>query len=78
MSENKVMDLRLTEGSKELLDSGELIGKVAWGFVFGDKNTHGNHPFRDGLYIHTSRVEKVEKKKGKTFLHTMNSVYKLI
>lgn len=42
---------------------------IYWGYVYGD--TKGR--FRDGTWIHTSSVVKVED----GFVHTLNSLYEL-
>lgn len=44
---------------------------VYWGYVYGDIRNR----FRDGSYIHTSRVIKVDNEEN--VIHTLNSVYKL-
>lgn len=57
---------------------GENLNYVYWGHCYGDTHTHGNHPFRDGEYIRTSFVVKEEVVDGVRYIHTLNSVYKVI
>ncbi|MCS5737062.1 hypothetical protein, partial [Herbiconiux daphne] len=45
--------------------------------IFGDTATHGNHPFRDGLNIHTSYVLNEYERDGERFIQTMNTLYKV-
>lgn len=51
---------------------------LGWGNILEDKATYGNHPIADGLYIHTSPIEKIEEVDGSTYIVTKNSVYKVI
>lgn len=54
------------------------LGVKCYGFIFGDKATYGNHPLREGAYIHTNRVKQVVIDEQGTFIVTdSDSVYKL-
>lgn len=57
---------------------GENLHYVYWGHIFGDTHTHGNHPFDAGTYIRTSLIKKEEVIEGVRYIHTLNSVYKVI
>ncbi len=47
---------------------------VYWGRIFND----AKHRFRDGTYIHTSSVVRVEELENAYVVHTLNSVYFLL
>lgn len=53
------------------------LGYVIYGYVYNDSATHGNHPFPDGTWIHTSLVKSIEEVEGERYVHTLNSTYKL-
>lgn len=44
---------------------------VYWGRIFND----AKHRFRDGTYIHTSSVVKVEEISDAFIVYTLNSIY---
>lgn len=48
------------------------------GRIWSDTHTHGNHPFRDGLSISTSRVVNISEKVGTFFVETRNTKYRII
>lgn len=50
------------------------VGQRAYGLVYDDRATHGNHPFRDGTQVNTSRVVSYEG----DVLITENSSYRVI
>lgn len=65
-------------GSVELFYHAELItndtpevGKPLSGRIYGDKHTHGNHPFRDGTIVYTTPVTVVDG----DLVRTLNTVY---
>ena len=64
-------------GSKEDAETGTAIW-LAWGLIKNDKSTHGNHPFRDGLEIRTSPVEKIADVDGVQYIITRNPTYKVV
>lgn len=41
------------------------------GRIYGDKHTHGNHPFQDGTRVYTSPVKVIEG----NLVSTQNTVY---
>ena len=51
---------------------------IAWGNVWDDKMTTGNHPFRDATWIHTSQIVKVFSVAQVWFIETRNTVYRVM
>lgn len=57
---------------------GPNLGYVYWGNIFNDRQVGGNHPFSDGRNIRTSLVRKEEEVDGVRYIHTLNTVYKVV
>ncbi|QOC54882.1 hypothetical protein [Proteus phage 3H10_20] len=53
--------------------------RVVSGFIKNDTSTHGNHPFKDGTPVLTSRVESLmTDEDGDLILKTRNTKYKIV
>lgn len=52
--------------------------KMAWGNIYGDKATYGNHPIADGRQIHTSAIKEIVEEGDEIYIVTQNSTYKVI
>lgn len=48
------------------------------GRIYGDKHTHGNHPFRDGVSIITTSMQSEHVLDGDKYVVTRNTIYKII
>lgn len=53
------------------------LNKFYSGRIRDDKSTHGNHPFRDGTYVHTTLALKEERIDGVLYVHTLNTIYRI-
>lgn len=60
-----------------LKDYPENLGYIYYGYIHNDTAKHGNHPFKNGSFIHTSLVTSEEVVEGVTYIHTLNSTYKV-
>lgn len=60
------------------LDRDDITFQVAWGNIYNDTATYGNHPMRDGADIHTSKVDRIATVGDDKYIITRNSTYKVI
>lgn len=50
-----------------------LVGHALWGQIYGDSKGR----FRDGHYVHTSKIKSINVSPTGVFVSTLNSVYKV-
>lgn len=51
---------------------------IAWANIFNDRASYGNHPLRQGAYMHTSPVISIKDAGSFKLIFTKNSVYKTL
>lgn len=56
-------------------DLAEVVDCGVSGWCFDDSKQEGNHPFRQGQYFHSTRVQEIAEEDGKQYLVTRNTTY---
>lgn len=73
---NYIAELHNVSLGRTLSANGEVLYGMAWGNIISDRATYGNHPLRNGAYIHTNVVVQLWTVSGVTFIKTRSdSVY---
>lgn len=53
----------------------EVVGCGLSGWCFDDSKQEGNHPFRQGQYFQSTRVQEFAQEDGKQYIITRNTTY---
>lgn len=56
-------------------DLAEVVDCGVRGWCFDDSKQEGNHPFRQGQYFHSTRVQSIAKQGDEQYIITRNTTY---